>query len=382
LAFQIKNFVSIVASMINRMKATQLALTDFNVGAVNRTLIEAPAIEIDELYQQMFNGLKEAIPVSIYQAFNFPPLSAFAATGTMIVTINASAQATLIVAGTAFTSSVTSNVYTATASITIPVGATTANVPVAANVTGSTTNLVQDVAFAMTPSPSGFVSATNPSVFINGDDQESTAAQQLRFTAYIASLPRGTVAALYYGLSLANVLDVNGNVIEIVAYANVIEPYLTDPLQPVSLVNCIVHNGVGSTSTALVASGRNMLFGYYDAAGTAVPGYKGAGVNVTVSAATEAPVNVSGTITANAGISLVDQVTNGITIQGLNTLANSAIFTYLQTRPIGQPALQAEIVALVMAIPGVYNFTLTAPTTDVTVTGTQKVMPGAIALSP
>ena len=63
MAFQIKNFASIVASMINRMSATQNKVTDFNVGAVGRTLIEAPAIEIDQLYQQMFNGLKEAIPV-------------------------------------------------------------------------------------------------------------------------------------------------------------------------------------------------------------------------------------------------------------------------------------------------------------------------------
>ena len=366
--------------MINRMKATQTSLTDFNIGAVNRTLIEAPAIEIDELYQQMFNGLKEAIPVSIYQAFNFPPLSAFAATGSIVVTIAASTTATVINAGTAFTSLATANVYTSTGTVTIPAGATSANLPVAATAVGAASNLVQDVAFTMTPSPNGFVSASNPAAFVNGQDQETAAAQQVRFAAYIASLPRGIVAALYYGLSLANVLDANGNVIEKVVYANVIEPYLTDQTQPVALVNCIIHNGVGSTSTALVSAAQNILFGYYDASGAAVPGYKGAGVKVVIAPAVEVPVNVAGTITPLSGISLADQVVNGVTVPGLNTLANSAIFAYLQSRPIGQSALMAEITALVMAIPGVYNYQPTLPSADVAATGLQKIMPGTIAL--
>jgi hypothetical protein len=56
MAFQLKDFVSIVAAMLNRAKATQSRLTDFEVGSVARTLIEAPAIEIEQLYQRMFAG--------------------------------------------------------------------------------------------------------------------------------------------------------------------------------------------------------------------------------------------------------------------------------------------------------------------------------------
>ena len=380
MAFQIKNFVSIVASMINRMKVTQTVLTDFNVGAVNRTLVEAPAIELDELYQQMFNGLKEAIPVSIYQAFNFPPLPARAATGTIQVTIAVASATTVINAGTAFTSAASANAYTATGITIIPVGGTLANVPVAATSIGSLTNLVQGVAFTMTPSPSGFVSAINPAPFINGQDAETADAQQARFAAYIASLPRGIITALYYGLSLATVLDTNGNVIERVAYSNVVEPWLTDNTQPVSLVNCTIHNGVGNTSAALLAAAQKVIYGYYDANGNAVPGYKGAGVKVPIAIATEVPANVAGVITPLAGISLTDQVISGVSVPGLNTLANSAIFTYLQSRPIGQAALMAEITAIVMGIPGVYNYAPSLPAADVTVSPTQKIMPGSIVL--
>ena len=78
---QLKNFVSITASLINYIKAAQTTLTDFNVGAVVRTMLEACAREIEELYQQMFLGLKDAIPVAVYNAFGFSALTAQPATG-------------------------------------------------------------------------------------------------------------------------------------------------------------------------------------------------------------------------------------------------------------------------------------------------------------
>jgi hypothetical protein len=381
LAFQIKNFVSIVAAMINRMKATQTQLTDFNVGAIGRTLVEAPAAEIDQLYQQMFNGLREAIPVAVYQSFSFPPLAAAGSTGTIQVTIAASQSATLVSSGTLFASTVTAVTYAATADTVIPAGITSINVPVAATTTGSVTNLVVDVSFTLTPSPSGFVSAVNLAPFVNGLDAETTTQQQVRFNAFIASLPRGTVPALYYGMSMATVLDANGNVIERPVFTSVVEPYVTDPTQPVGLVNCFVHNGVGNTSALLVAQAKASLYGYYTAAGVAVPGYKAAGVNVTVAAATEVAVNVAGVIKAATGYATADTVVGGVTVPGLVTLATAAIISYLQGVPIGGSALIAEITALVMNISGVANYAPSLPAADTASTPAQKIMPGTLALT-
>jgi hypothetical protein len=381
LAFQIKNFASIVASMINRMKATQSKQTDFNIGAVGRTLVEAPAAEIDQLYQQMFNGLREAIPVSIYTSFSFAPLAACASTGTIQVIVTASPVASLIPAGTLFAATVSSIQYAATADTLIPAGVTSVNVPVAATVVGSATNLVVDIAFTLTPSPAGFVSATNLAPFVNGLDAETPAQQQIRFNAFIASLPRGTIAALYYGMSVATVLDANGNVIERPVFTSVVEPYLTDPTQPVALVNCYVHNGVGNTSVALVAQAAQSLYGYYTSAGIPVPGYKAAGVRVPVAAATEVAVNVAGFITASAGYSKPDIEVDGETVSGLITQATAAVFAYLQSIPIGQSALNAKITELVMAIPGVFNYTPTLPAGDTASTNTQKIMPGMLAFT-
>ena len=366
--------------MINRMKSTQSQITDFNIGSVARTIVEAPAIEIDQLYQQMVNGLIEAIPVSVYQSFSFPPLAALASTGNIQVTIASSLTSTDIPAGTLFASTVTSNTYASTVDVIIPPATTTASIPVAATTTGAATNLVVDVSFTLTPSPAGFISATNLAPFANGQDTETPAQQLVRFNAYIASLPRGIIAALTYGMSLTNVQDANGNVIELVKFSSVIEPWVTDDTQPVSTVNCYIHNGVGSTSDALLAATQAVLYGYY-LNGTPVPGYKAAGVKTTIYKASEVDVAVSGVITALAGYSKPDTVVNGVTVPGLITLATAAVYAYLLALPLGGSALMAEITALVMGIKGVYNYVPTLPSADATSTQLQKLMPGTITLT-
>lgn len=371
MAFQIKDFTSIVASMINWMRSTQTKVTDFNVGSVARTLVEAPAIELDELYQQMFIGLKEAIPVATYNSFNFSALPAIAASGLVRVTIASSASPTLIPAGTVFTYENGAVSYVSSQDVTIPSGNTYGDVLVIASQAGVLGNIAAGTLFTVQPTVSGMVSATNLSPFINGADAETEDARKLRFGAYVQSLNRGTVAALTYGLKTTALTDSLGNLTERVVAASVVEPWLTDSNQPISLVNCYVHNGVGNTSSTLVTQAKAVIYGYYDTNGNAVPGWKAAGVHVEVYAATEQQVAVTGALTVAAGYdkpTLVNQATQ-------------AIFGYIQGLDIGATAIKAEIIALVMGIPGVVNFIPSAPTADVTATSQVKLMPGTITIT-
>jgi uncharacterized phage protein gp47/JayE len=371
MAFQTKDFVSIAASMINWMKAAQQKVTDFSIGSVVRTMLESIAAEIEQLYQQMFIGLKEAIPVAVYNTFSFTKIGAIPATGTIRVTVTSSASSLLIPSGTAF-ALVTGAQYLSTSDVTIAAGNTYADVPVAAAVPGAAGNLTAGQTFTATPSPSGFVSASNLAPIRNGSDAESDDAQKVRFNAYLQSLSRGTIASYLYALNyLVSLTDAAGNVTEKVASAVVIEPWLTDNTQPVANVNVYIHNGVGSTSAALVAQAIKILTGYTDASGNKIPGYKAAGVNLTLVAATEQAVNVTATLTAVSGY---DKPT-------LVTAAQQAIYGYLIGLPIGAPALFAEIVQLAMDIPGVYNFALTAPAADTTPASSGKIMPGTITIS-
>lgn len=369
MAFQIKNFASIAASIINIMKATQTRVTDFNVGAIVRTMVEAVAAEIDELYQQMFIGLKEAIPVSVYNSFRFDGLLAFPSSGLVRVTFTSSASEIVIAAGTQFSLSSGAAVYLSNVDLVVAPGETFVDVLVTCDTAGSFSNIGAGQVFLVSPPVPGFISATNLSAFTSGSDAEDEDDRKSRFNAFISSLPRGTVAALKYGLNLANLVGPQGNITERVVASAIIEPWLTDENAPISLVNCYIHNGVGLTSLALVARAKEVIYGYYEADGTAVPGWKAAGVRVEVFAAIELAIDVAGEVETDVGY---DHDT-------LVETSTSLIYSYILALGIGQAAIHAEMIAIIMGIEGVSNVRISSPSDDVIADPIYKLMPGSIA---
>jgi uncharacterized phage protein gp47/JayE len=371
MAFQVKDFVSITASMINWMKASTKKISDYNIGSVVRTMVEAVASEIDELYQQFFIGVKEAIPVAVYNSFSFDKLPAINAAGLIRVELTPSDDLSVIQAGTTFAAAGLASTYTSLQDTTVPAGASFIDITVRADVTGTAGNVAAGQNFTLTPSPPAFVSASNLNAFSSGQDIETDEERKLRFAAYIDSISRATNSALRYGLRTATLTDADGNIIERVSAAVTIEPYLTNPLQPIALVECYIHNGIGGTSIALVARAQQIIEGYYQDNGVAVPGYKASGIKTPVYAAEEVIQAVVGTLIADDGY---DQPT-------LAAEAERVVFAYLQGLDIGQPAVMAEIIYLVKDIEGVYDFVPTTPSSNVTVTAKQKLMPGSISIT-
>jgi hypothetical protein len=370
--------------MLNRMGMTQKKVTDFNTGAVIRTMIEAPAAELDELYQQMFNGLQQAIPVSVFNSFTFPPLPAQSASGLTQLTIAPQATAVLVSAGTTFTPTASvGSVYQSATDVVIPAGSTTVNIQIACTASGTEGNLPQGQTFSVSPQPTGFVSATNAAAFSNGLDAETPAQQLIRFQNYISTLPRGTVGAIQYGLSTVALSDANGNVIERVASSLVIEPYLTDPTQLPIIVKAYIFNGVGGTSADLVTQAQQVIYGYTPPNGAPVPGWKAAGIPCPVYAVTETPINVSGTLT----------VAPGYVYSNVEPLVAAAFSAYLLALPNGnsgnQPAgqdpvgtaLAGQFTTLAFNIPGVANYVPSAPLSDALAPTGTKNMPGTITLT-
>lgn len=373
MAFQIKDFRSIVASMINLMRASSKKITDFNIGSVGRTLIEAPAAELDQLYQEMFHGLKEAIPVATYNTFEFGLLPASASTG--VLTFYASGGHTadiLIATGTLCKNQTTNKLYRTTFDVFLVVGATEVSVAGVADSTGLDTNCDANSILLIVGSISGVSGVSNLTPFTGGRDIESEDERKLRFQGFISTLQRGTLAALRYGASTAVVRDVNGIVQERVVHIGIIEPYEVDPIaNNPGFVQIYLHNGVGGTSPALVTATQTVIDGSYLPDGTPVPGWKAAGVVVTCYAASEVVQAVTGVVTVLAGY------------QSAAVLAacTSVVSGYLLALKIGESAILAEIIERIMAVPGVYNVALSVPAADVAVTGSQKIMPGVVGLT-
>lgn len=349
--FQLKSFTSIVSGMLNHVRGTAPSLTDFNVGAVNRVLLEAPAAEIDEAYQQFFNGARAAIPVATYQSFNFDRLPAAPTTGVLHVVVASSAVDVTIPARQVFTTPGSSLKYVSQVDQTIIAGAATADVSVVASAPGSLGNLPAAQSFTPSPNIANFVSATNVLLLNDGRDLESDAERKQRFTSYVQTLQRATDAALIYGARTCALFNTAGVEVERVRAVGLIEPYLADNTQPIAWVQLYVHNGVGSTSSDLVALVDKVEHGYTDpATGAKVPGWKASGVKVDVAAATEVPTNLVGAITAAPGFVAAD----------LAVAAQGAAQALLLALDCGATLQLQALVLAVSAIDGVANFVIQA----------------------
>jgi len=365
--FQIKNFASISASMINYLKATQNKITDFVVGSVARTLIEAPAIEIEELYLQMWLGLKEGIPTAIYQAFDFQRQPARSQQGSITVTV-ATGPALTIPKGTQFASLTTATGYVSMADVAIPEGVTSATVLVAANTNSIVQAIVAGNGFSA--AIERLITAVAAHDFTPGEDEESDAARKARFIAYINTFARSPVASVEYGLTTVALKDANGAIIESVQQAAVVEEFLTNPIAPPGVIHCYLHNGVDGASADLIAEAIKVLNGYVDDNGNKVVGWKAAGIQVVIAAVEVISVTLAATLTPTSGFLLNDLI----------IAVSSELDKVIAGTGIGQKLIRAELIAAAMAVNGVDNFILTTPVVDVAISPNQKIIKGSYAL--
>lgn len=376
MTFQIKDFASVSAAMINWLKANTNKITDFNVGGVARTMLEATSIEIEELYLQYFIGLQEAIPVSVFNTFGFSAVPAESASGVVRFTSSAPATATIsIPVGAIVRSPLNGQSYATTAAGFILTGQTYVDVLVAAETPGTGGNCDADVVTELVTAIAGVSTITNPQPFVNGRDVETDDERKVRFQGYISTLARGTKASIEYGAKTARLTNSLGVVTEYVAYAGVTEPWVTDSTQPVSLVLCYVHNGGSATSSALVELAQKVVDGYYGPDGVTPvvgSGWKAAGVKCVVAAAADVPVNVTGVISVNTGFDPASVV----------SASTSAVRAYIQGLNVGASVQLAELIAIIKRdVPGVFNVAMSLPAADVSILSSQKAIPGTVTLT-
>ena len=304
MAFQIKDFVSIVASQINHARSVTDKITDFLPGSVARTLVEAPAVEMEELYMQMFLGLRDAIPVATFLSFDFDKLPASVAHGWVNISTDPPPDAdVLIPAGTTFTAR-DGRIYTSTQDVTWPAGDNVVRVPVAY----ATAGLAGNIAGGMIDSSPLFGAdyTISNGAIETGRDAETAEEREARFAAFVASLSRGTVVACEYAVRSAKVLDQDGNLYEYVTRAGMSEAP--------GHVRFFVYSNRGSASDALLNAGQQIIDGWVDeTTGVKVPGYRSAGVRVDVLRMVERSVTMSVSVEMFPGYALNDDVRRRLT---------------------------------------------------------------------
>jgi len=272
-SFQLKDFVSIVAAQINHARSVTTKITDFQPGSVARTLMEAPAVELEELYLQMFLGLRDAIPVATFQSFGFTKLPAARASGFVSISRPAPVVSPLpIPIGTVFTA-VDGRAYASTAAVTWAASQTVVRVPVSYGTPGLVGNIAAGLITVSSAFGSGYT-VSNPAI-TTGRDPETDVEREARFAEFVGALSRGTVYACLYAAREPVVLDADGNVFEYVTRAGLDE-------QP-GLVRIYLYTNRGEPSSEILVAAQAMLDGSRDdQLGTITPGYRSAGVEIQV----------------------------------------------------------------------------------------------------
>ena len=298
--------ISISAGMINRAKATQKKITDFNIGSVARTMLESSAIELEQFYQRMFYGILEAIPTAIYLGFNFKMIQPTEAQG--IVMINFAGpivSALTIPAGTIFINSSNNNTYLSTQDALVPLGATTINVLVQCSKTGSVGNAPYGAIDSTQNYDLPIGSTIVGNAIISGSDGETDLERQARFSQYIQTLARGTNSAVEYGARMAQIFSADGSLVDYVSRVG----FLEVP----GAMTVYIYGSNGLASPALVADAQKIIDGYWDAASQEfVAGWRPVGIQVLVLPMIQQPVDAIFTIVMFPGVALDNTVRNNI----------------------------------------------------------------------
>lgn len=359
MSFQIKDFASIVASQVNHARATTTKITDFLPGSVARTLMEAPAVEIEELYLQMFLGLRDAIPVATFLSFGFDELPARVARGFVsISTTPAPVEPIEIPAGTVFATE-DDRVYTSTEAVTWAAGESVVRVPVAASAAGLAGNVAAGV---ITSSPSfgdGF--SVSNALIASGADAENDTEREARFAEFVASLSSGTEAAVIYAAKRAMVLDENGNVFESVVRVG----YAEEP----GIVRLYLYSTAGLPSATLLATAQRIIDGERnDDIGLLVSGYRSAGVRLDVLPMVERAVALSVQVEMLPGFELTSAVTQDL---------GDAFGTAIRSISPGTTLLLGSLLEQMLAVPGVRALN-PITTSNIVCAANEALIPGVL----
>ena len=197
-----KTFNQILNGMAGWIVTNCTKLTNFFVGSVLRTLLEAIAMEIEALYFQMHKGFIYAIENSIFHSFGFYKKPAISATGEVTVVFKDSLpQSFTFLKGFKFaTVPILSQVvyFEVTEDTTAPKGCSSILVPVSCTEKGVVGNVPSNTITIMVTPVNIVRSVYNEKSFGSGTSEESSSERKRRFTTYIQTLSKATVDALKY----------------------------------------------------------------------------------------------------------------------------------------------------------------------------------------
>lgn len=339
--FRIRTAIEILNTMTSYIKHTTNKLTDFTIGSVVRTLLEAISLTIEELYFKMYDGFLWAIENSIFKAFGFSRKEATKASGFLTIEFVKPITSPLTIPiNTKFCTSsplIDTKYYVCTENILVPLGVNSINIPIESISAGKVGNIAENAIDVLITANTLVKKVYNSVALTNGTEKESLVECKNRFIKYISTLSKGTAKAIEYGVSQVEgvrgvwVDDTNVGFVRI--YANNSDGELPNDLK------------------AKVQEAANI--------------YKAAGIGAEVYAITKEYVDISITVYLNIGYDK----------DIYKSLIIDSIKRYFTTFQPGQSFYTIKFIQQVVAIDNLAIITikLNAPTTDITISKSQLI---------
>ena len=292
---------------------------DLTIGSIERSHLEAVAVQIEELEVRTAQSFEWAILESCYRAFGLARRPAAKATGSVVFTGLTPAEVLIsIPAGTRLLSS-SGQSFVTTESAQLGQGlSTTAAVPIIAMESGAIGNAPANSITRMASMIAGLDFVTNAYPTTGGKAEESDDSRAARFSAYVQTLEKGTGDALEYAALT----------VPAISHARAVEPFLLDarpssiPYSGLVWLFCDDSLGLTPSNKALV---EKVIYGYVDGDGNVVKGWKAAGVRVSILPSQLVTVRVRGTAKLlPGGAARWDAIKTAL------TAATVAYFSYLR----------------------------------------------------
>lgn len=207
----------------------------------------------------------------------------------------------------------------------VPIGTASVMVQVQALVAGSSGNVGAGTIGLISATPSGIDTVTNTLPFTNGIDPQSDPSVRQQFINFLASRARATLAAIEYAI----------NLVQQGLFYQIVENVALDGTYDPGNFVVYIDDGTGSPSSTL----RDAVYESVDA-------YRALGTSFEVVGPTVINASIVMTVTALPGF---------ISANLVGPVA-SAVATYIDTVPMGSPALYSRLAQVAYdSTPGIAN---------------------------
>lgn len=211
-SIKVKSLSELLASLVDYTSMHTDAVTDFTEGSVIRSIYEAIAMVLEQLYQLSTENVTWAIDHAILDAFDFTPREAENSYGTVTVDLFApTADDVTLGRGTTFYSMQEgkNTLYFQTMQpYLIQAGTMSFKVDVMCTQGGDIGNIPADYIDSMTTTQLTVLSVTNEEAFLTGREAEKAEELKKRFREFVATRGRATKRAVKYGTE--SVIGVDG----------------------------------------------------------------------------------------------------------------------------------------------------------------------------